>query len=71
MFRRGDIVSIDFPFSDGSGSKLRPALVISNDTISATNDVIVLMITSQKRTIDSTIELTSELTSRPLPKTVS
>jgi mRNA interferase MazF len=68
MFERGDIVAINFPFSDGSGSKLRPALVLSNNTISATNDVIVLMISSRKRDIDITIELTPELTAHVLPK---
>ena len=29
--KRGDIVVVDFPYSDGSASKIRPALVILND----------------------------------------
>jgi mRNA interferase MazF len=29
--RRGDVVMIDFPFSDRAGSKVRPALVLSTD----------------------------------------
>lgn len=29
--RRGDVVLVAFPFSDGTGSKLRPALVVQND----------------------------------------
>src|SRR5437868_4314684 len=30
MTRRGDVVIVDFPFTDG-GSKVRPALVVQND----------------------------------------
>ena len=29
--QRKDVVLVDFPFTDGSGSKVRPALVIQND----------------------------------------
>jgi mRNA interferase MazF len=29
--QRGDVVLVDFPYSQGSGSKVRPALVIQND----------------------------------------
>jgi mRNA interferase MazF len=29
--RRGDVVILDFPFSDASGSKVRPALVVQSD----------------------------------------
>ena len=29
--RRGDVILIDHPFSDASGSKVRPVLVVSND----------------------------------------
>jgi mRNA interferase MazF len=29
--RRGDIVLVRFPFSSGTGGKLRPALVVQND----------------------------------------
>jgi len=31
MTLRGDVVLVDFPFSDGAGGKLRPALVVQND----------------------------------------
>lgn len=31
MIERGDIVLLDFPFTDGKQSKVRPALVIQND----------------------------------------
>jgi len=29
---RGDVVLLDFPFSDASGSKVRPAVVVQSDT---------------------------------------
>jgi mRNA interferase MazF len=29
--QRNDVVLVDFPFTDGSGSKVRPALVVQND----------------------------------------
>lgn len=28
---RGDVVVIDFPFTDGRSSKIRPCLVVQND----------------------------------------
>ena len=30
---RGDVVLLDFPFSDASGSKVRPAIVVQNDSL--------------------------------------
>lgn len=29
--RRGDIVLVDYPYSDGTGSKVRPCLVVQSD----------------------------------------
>ena len=40
--KKGDVVLIKFPFTDLSGSKLRPALVL----IETGNDVLVAFITS-------------------------
>jgi mRNA interferase MazF len=31
MSLRGDVVLVDFPYSDGSGSKIRPGVVVQND----------------------------------------
>jgi len=45
--RRRDIILVPFPFSDQTGSKRRPALVISSDKSNANSeDVVVLAITS-------------------------
>ena len=47
---RGDVVLIDFPFSGGGGSKVRPALVVQNDTDNRRlNNSIVAMVTSQTK----------------------
>jgi mRNA interferase MazF len=45
---RGQIVLLDFPFSGGSGSKVRPALVVQNDRDNARlRNTIVAMISSR------------------------
>jgi len=45
--KQRDIVLINFPFSDSTGAKVRPALVVSNDLYNRTNlDAVVLAITS-------------------------
>ena len=33
--RRGDVVLLDHPFSDASGTKVRPALVVQGDARNA------------------------------------
>jgi mRNA interferase MazF len=46
MTKRGDIIVIDFPYSDGSGSKIRPSLVVQNDADNQRlRNTIVAMIT--------------------------
>lgn len=47
MYKQGDIILVQFPFTDLSGSKLRPALVISNDKLNASGDFVCLQITSK------------------------
>ena len=41
--QRGDVVILDHPFSDATGSKVRPALVVQADgrNVSLTNTVVV------------------------------
>ena len=44
---RGDVVPVDFPYSDRTGSKVRPALVIQADSWNqALDDTILALITS-------------------------
>jgi mRNA interferase MazF len=46
-YTQWDVVVVDFPFTDQAASKVRPALVVSNDTLSTqTGKYWLLMITS-------------------------
>jgi mRNA interferase MazF len=46
-YTQWDVVVVDFPFTDLAASKVRPALVVSNDTLSTqTGKYWLLMITS-------------------------
>ncbi|WP_068671846.1 type II toxin-antitoxin system PemK/MazF family toxin, partial [Thermosulfurimonas dismutans] len=56
-FIKGDIVVIPFPFSDLTGAKRRPALVISN---LKGEDLILCQITSKKVKDEYTIVITEE-----------
>ena len=42
--KRGDAVIIDFPYSDRTGSKVRPALVVQSDILNGTRDDAILAI---------------------------
>ncbi len=48
MYEQKDIVLIPFPYSDLTGSKQRPALIISNSLVNKTEDRICCLITSQQ-----------------------
>jgi mRNA interferase MazF len=50
MTKRGDVVIVDFPFTSGAQSKVRPALVVQNDKDNARlPKTIVAMITGNLR----------------------
>ena len=56
-----DVVLLRFPFSDLHGSKVRPALVISNDSYnSKSEDFIAVAITSNLKTRGYSVFLTDE-----------
>lgn len=47
-YRRGDVVLVSFPFSDTSGQKERPAIVVSTDDYHEEwNEVLVVAVTSR------------------------
>jgi mRNA interferase MazF len=66
-FSKGDIVIIPVPFTDNKGYKLRPAVVISNDTIHQTGDVVIVQITSKLKQDNLSIKLTNEDITEVLP----
>ncbi|MGA2260537.1 MAG: type II toxin-antitoxin system PemK/MazF family toxin [Acidobacteriota bacterium] len=50
IYNRGEVVVVNVPFSNGIGTKPRPALIISNPSFHGTlPDVIVCPISSQPR----------------------
>jgi mRNA interferase MazF len=69
MYQRGDIVLVPFPFADLSTTKLRSGLVISNDVVNATGDVIIVMVTSQNKNDSFQIEINASDVVPSLPKT--
>lgn len=49
-FNFGDVVLVPFPFTDQSGVKKRPAVVVSSHTYnSSRRDIVIMAITSQLR----------------------
>jgi hypothetical protein len=49
-FKPGDVVLVSIPFTDQSGAKKRPGVVVSSEAYNTrTPDVIILPITSQIR----------------------
>lgn len=60
MIEQGDLLLIPFPFSDQSGKKVRPVVVISNnDFNNCSEDVIVLGVTSNIHKDKYSIHLSS------------
>jgi mRNA interferase MazF len=47
MYKKGTVVLVPFPFTDLSGTKVRPALIISHTA--RNDDVTVVFITSHKQ----------------------
>ncbi|MEX2140145.1 MAG: type II toxin-antitoxin system PemK/MazF family toxin [Pirellulales bacterium] len=62
--KRADVVLVDFPYSDGTGSKLRPALVVQADFLNGLiNDTVLVSITRTVRPASQTealIEISRE-----------
>ncbi len=71
-YNRGDVVLVPFPFTDLTGTKQRPALVISPDAFnSIRDDVLIAAITSQVPTnlaADEFLIPPPELAAGGLPK---
>lgn len=66
FYSRGDIVLIPFPFTDLSGNKVRPAIVISNAKVNKTSDLILAQITSDRKGDEFSFELKDKDVTRSL-----
>ncbi len=61
MISRRDVVLLTFPFSDLSGSKVRPAVVLSNDEHNAKfEDFIAVPMTSNLKTKEHSLLLKND-----------
>lgn len=62
---RGDVVLVDFPYSDRTGSKVRPALAVQADIWNqALDDTILALITSSgRRRVSASTQLVIEASS--------
>lgn len=55
IVRRGDVVRVDWPYSDGTGSKVRPAVVIQIDLLNTRiDDTVLLPISRTQRAVGIT-----------------
>lgn len=45
-YSQGDIVIVPFPFSDQTGNKVRPAIIVSNDMVNDGPDSIILQLST-------------------------
>lgn len=61
---RGDVVLVDFPFSSGTGSKRRPALVVQGEENNARlTNTIIAMITRTTRRVGEPSQVLIDITS--------
>jgi mRNA interferase MazF len=62
--QRGDIVLVDFPYSDQTGRKVRPALVVQADVLNQRLDdtILVLITSSQRRRIGALTQFEIDIT---------
>ena len=52
---RGDVIEVDWPFSDRTGSKTRPAVVVQADFLNGLiDDTLLVQITGTKHSIPGT-----------------
>lgn len=54
--QRGDVVLVDFPYAGGTGSKVRPALVIQNDrdNVRLVNTIVAQITGTTHRALEAT-----------------
>jgi mRNA interferase MazF len=62
--RRGEVVLVDFPYSDHTGSKVRPALVVQADAWNQRLDdtMLALITSSRHRRVGAATQLVIDIT---------
>ena len=58
---RGDVVLVDYPFSDRTGSKVRPALIVQTDSLNTRIDDTILAAISRSTHRASATQLFVEI----------
>jgi len=66
MYYQGDVVLIPFPFTDQTGAKKRPALVISGSRMNNTSDIVLVQITKVQRADNYSIPISARDLTVPL-----
>lgn len=51
VYHRGDVVLVPIDFTDRSGSKVRPAVVVSSEKYNGGPDVLIVSVTSNSRAL--------------------
>lgn len=67
-YLQGDIIVVEFPFTDGIRSKVRPAVIISNGIINCTSEVLLVPITTTIRQDSFSYPLTKQDVTHSLDK---
>lgn len=65
-YSQGDVVLVPFPFSDNTGTKLRPAMIVSNSKVNASTEIILVQITSTIRNDKFTFSINDRLLTYPI-----
>jgi mRNA interferase MazF len=63
--KRGDVVIIDFPYSDQTGSKVRPSLVVQSDKLNSIRDDTILAIITSMSSGRPDTEILIKVTDEP------
>jgi mRNA interferase MazF len=63
--KRGDVVIIDFPYSDLTGSKVCPSLVVQSDLLNAIRDDAILAIITSMSSGRPGTEILIEIANEP------
>ena len=67
MYNQSDIVVVRFPFTDGSEFKKRPVLIISNELVNKSGDVLIVQITSKVNNDGLSVPIEDDDLESPLP----